>query len=120
MSDALKLTRNVAIVALIAAAVYFLPSGGRAARTFEALLYVGFGVAIGYIGLRFYREHHVALYSLGDRWRGLLYGGLAVGLLAFMARARLWQTGIGELFWFVLIGGVVYAFVAVFRRWRAY
>jgi hypothetical protein len=47
-------------VALIAAAVYFLPSGGQVAHTFEALLYIGFGVAIGYIGLRFYRENRVA------------------------------------------------------------
>jgi hypothetical protein len=24
------------------------------------------------------------------------------------------------LLWFVLVGGIVYALVAVFRRWRAY
>jgi hypothetical protein len=120
MTDRVKVVRNVVIVALIAAAVYFLPSGGQVAQTFEALLYIGFGVAIGYIGLRFYRENHVALHSLGDRYRGLLYGGIAVGLLAFMARPRMWLTGIGELFWFVLIAGVVYAFVVVFKRWRAY
>ncbi|HYM45333.1 MAG TPA: hypothetical protein VES65_04145 [Solirubrobacteraceae bacterium] len=118
--DRLKTARNVAIVALIAAAVYLLPGGGRVADTFEALLYVAFGVAIGYLGLRLYRENRVALHSLGDRHRGLLYAALAAGLLALMARARMWQTGLGELLWFVLIGGIVYALVAVFRRWRAY
>jgi len=118
--DRLKTARNVAIVILIAAAVYLLPGGGRAAQTFVALLYAAFGVAIGYLGLRLYREHHVALHSLGDLHRGLLYGAVSVGLLAFMARARMWQTGLGELLWFVLIGGVVYALVAVVRRWRAY
>jgi hypothetical protein len=118
--DRLKTTRNVAIVLLIAAAVYLLPSGGQVAHTFEALLYIGFGVAIGYLGLRFYRENRVALHGLGDRYRGLLYGAIAAGLLVYMSRVRMWQTGIGELLWFVLVGGIVYALVVVVRRWRAY
>ncbi len=118
--DRLKTTRNVAIVALIAAAVYLLPSGGQAASTFEALLYIGFGVAIGYLGLRFYRENRVALNGLGDRYRGLLYGAIAGGVLMWMSRVRMWQTGVGELLWFVLVGGIVYALVVLVRRWRAY
>ena len=62
-----RTARNVAIVALIAAAVFVLPGGGRAANTFEAVLVVGFGAGIAYLGLRLYRENRVALYSLGDR-----------------------------------------------------
>jgi len=118
--DRLRTTRNVAIVALIAAAVFLLPSGGQAAHTFEALLYIGFGVAIGYLGLRFYREYRVTLHGLGDRYRGLLYGAIAGGVLVWMSRVRMWQTGVGELLWFVLVGGIVYALVVVVRRWRAY
>lgn len=120
VSDRLKTTLNAAIVALIAAAVYFLPSGGRLAHTFEALLYIGFGVAIGYIGLRFYREHHVALHSLGDRYRGLLYGSIALGVFLWMSYSRMWNTGLGELLWVVLLASVVYALFVVVRRWRAY
>ncbi len=116
----LKTTRNVAIVLLIAAAVYLLPSGGRVAHTFEALLYIGFGVAIGYLGLRFYREHRVALYSLGERYRGLLYGSIALGIFLWMSYSRMWNTGLGELLWFVLAAGAAYALFVVFRRWRAY
>jgi hypothetical protein len=114
------MTRNVAIVVLIAAAVYFLPSGGQVASTFEALIYIGFGVAIGYLGLRYYRENRVALHSLGDRYRGLLYGAIALGVLLWMSRARMWQSGLGELLWFVLVAGIVYSLVMVVRRWRAY
>ncbi len=118
--DAFKTARNVAVVVLIAAAVYFLPGGGRAASTFEALLWVAFGVGIGYIGLRLYREHRVAIYGLGDRYRGMLYGALALGVLLFLARTRMWETGIGELVWFALLALVVYSLLVVFRRWRAY
>ena len=118
--DGLKSTRNVAIVVLIAAAVYFLPGGGRAASTFEALLWVAFGAGIGYLGLRLYREHRVALHGLGDRHRGLLYGGVAGVVFAWAARSRMWQTGLGELAWFALAGVVVYALLEVYRHWRAY
>jgi hypothetical protein len=118
--DNLKTARNVAIIVVIAAAVYFLPNGGRAASTFEALLWVAFGVGIGYFALRVYREHRIALHGLGDRHRGLLYGGFAAGVFAYAARTRIWQTGLGELAWFVLAGIVVYALLEVHRHWRAY
>ena len=74
--------RNVAIVLAIAAAVYFLPGGGRAASTFEAALWVAFGLGVGYLGLRLYREHRIALHSLGDRHRALLYGAVALAVFA--------------------------------------
>ena len=50
----------------------------------------------------------------------MLYGALAVGVLAFIARARMWETGLGELIWFVLVGLVVYALIAVYRHSRTY
>ncbi len=75
--EPLKTARNVAIVVAIAAGVYFLPGGGRAASTFEAVLWVAFGIGIAYFGVRMYRENRVALHGLGDRHRALLYGALA-------------------------------------------
>jgi hypothetical protein len=118
--DRAKNARNVAIVLVIAAAVYFLPGGGRAANTVEAVLQVGFASGLVYLAVRFYREHRVTMHSLGDRYRALLYGALAVGIVAIAGRARMWQSGLGELLWFVLIGGVAYALVAVYRYSRAY
>lgn len=118
--DRFKVARNVAIVLLIAAAVELLPGGGRAADTFEALLLVGFGLGFGYLGLRLYREHHVALYGLGDRFRAVLYGSLALGLVILMAKSRMWASSLGVLLWFVLLGLVAYGLVAVYRHWRAY
>ena len=89
MMDRMKTARNMAIIVVIAAAVYFLPGGGRAASAFEAALWVAFGVGFGYLGLRFYREHRISIHSLGDRHRALLYGGLALGFFAWAcARAH--------------------------------
>jgi hypothetical protein len=120
VSEQLKTVRNVAIILVIAAAVYFIPGGGRAAGTFEAALWAVFGLGLGYLGLRMYREHHVALHSLGDYHRGLLYGAVALAVFEWVGRSRMWQTGFGELAWFVLLGVVVYSLLAVYRRWRAY
>ncbi len=118
--DRLRTARNVAIVVLIAAAVYLLPGGGRAASTFEAVLLVGFGVGFGYLGLRIYRENRVAIHGLGDRHRALLYGGLALAAFVVIAQKRMWQTSLGTAVWFALIAGVVYALLMVYRYWRAY
>jgi hypothetical protein len=115
-----KTLRNVAIVLVIAAAVYVLPGGGRAAITFESALWAAFGIGIGYLGLRLYREHRVTLYGLGDRYRGLLYAAIALGAIVILTRERLWQTGLGELVWFALIALMVYALLVVYRRWRSY
>lgn len=120
MSEQLKTARNVAILLVIAAAVYFIPGGGRAAHTFEAALWVAFGLGLGYLGLRLYREHRVALHSLGDQYRALLYGAAALVVFEYVARERMWQTGFGELAWFVLGGIVVYSLLTVYRHWRAY
>jgi hypothetical protein len=118
--ERMKTVRNVAIIVAIAAAVYVLPGGGRAARTFESALWVAFGTGIGYLGVRLYREHRISLHSLGDRHRGMLYGAVALALFAYAARARMWQTGVGEFVWFVLVGLIVYALLEVYRYSRTY
>jgi hypothetical protein len=118
--DRKKNVRNILIVVAIAAAVYLLPGGGRVAGTFESALWVAFGFGIAFLGLRLYREHRVSLHGLGDRHRALLYGAVALGVFEYAARARMWETGSGELLWFVLAGCVLYALLEVFRRSRSY
>lgn len=115
-----KTARNVAIVLLIAAAVYFLPAGGRAASAFQAALGAGLGIAIAFLAVRGYRERRISIHSLGDWHRALLYGAIALAVFEWVARARMWETGIGELAWFVMLGFIVYAAMEVFRRYRAY
>jgi hypothetical protein len=116
----MKAARNIAIIVAIAAGVYFIPGSSRATSTVEAVLGVAFGFAIAYLGLRLYREHRVAIHSLGERHRALLYGAIAVGVFAAEARGRMWESGIGELAWFVLIGIVIYALIEVYRYSRTY
>ncbi len=116
----MQTARNVAIIVAIAAAVHFLPGGGRAASAFEGALWVAFGVGFGYLGLRLYREQRITIHGLGDRHRGLLYVGIALGVFLWAARVRMWHTGIGELAWFALLAFVGYSLLEVFRHSRTY
>jgi hypothetical protein len=120
VTDRVKTARNVAIILLIAAAVEFLPGGGRVANTFAAILWAVFYGGLGYMGVRLYREHRLDIYGLGDRHRALLYGAIAVGVVTIAAKGRMWQTSFGEFVWFVLIGMVVYTLFAVYRFARTY
>lgn len=116
----IALVRNVAVLLAIAAAVEFVPGGGRAASTVAAILWAAFAAAIGWIGIRLYREHRIGLHSLGSSHRALLYGAVALGAFLIAGRSRMWETGGGELLWFVLLGAAVYALVVVYRFWRSY
>jgi hypothetical protein len=112
--------RNVVILALVAAAVYFLPGGGDAAAFVGALLSTAILAAFVLLAVRFYREHRIDLFGLGDRWRGLLYGAIAVGVLDLAARPRLASTPGGSAVFVIVLIGCVVALVAVFRAWRSY
>jgi hypothetical protein len=120
VSDSLKNARNVAIILAIAAGVYFIPGGGHAASTVEAALWVAFGLGVGFVAVRAYREHRLTLYGLGERHQALLYGAIALAVFEWVGRERMWQTSIGELAWFVLLAFVAYAFLEVYRFSRAY
>jgi len=117
--DRMRTMRNVAIIALIAAAVHFLPGGGRVAEAFAATLWVVFMVGAGYLCYRLYRERRVDLYGLG-RYRVLLYGAVAVGYVAVAGRVRMWQTNAGEVAWFAVIGLCVWGLLVVYRYARSY
>jgi hypothetical protein len=116
----LRVLRNVAIVAGIAAVVKYVPEGGTAATTVEAALLAALGAGFGFIALRLYREHRITLSSLGERHRALLYTATAVGFLLWAGRSRMWETGVGEIVWFALLAYAVYAALEVVRHARSY
>jgi hypothetical protein len=112
--------RNVLILVAIAAAVAFVPGGGETAGLVWALLGIALTVTFVFLGVRFYRENRVAIFSLGDKHRALAYGALAAALVALAGSKKLTQTGIGSLVLVVLIGGAIGAAYAVFKHHRSY
>jgi hypothetical protein len=112
--------RNIAIVAMIAAGVAFIPGGGPGARTAIQAISLMFLATAGWFASIQYRERKSSLYGLGDRRRAVLYGALAVGALTLTARSRLWGSTVGEFVWLALVAGCVYALVALYLSARQY
>ena len=59
-------------------------------------------------------EHKFTLWSMSDRHRALLYGGVAVAFVTLIATDRLFDSGLGTILWFALLGGSV---LAVYHAW---
>jgi hypothetical protein len=115
-----KPIRNIAIVLALAAVVAFAPGGGTGSQVIIQAVSIAFLAVIGWFASVMYRQHRVALYSLGDTRRAGLYAAVAVAVLTLSATARLFATGAGVVLWFVLVGGAAYAVIAIVWAARSY
>jgi len=118
--ERLRVPLEIGIIFAVAAAVEFLPGGEQTLDAVVAAIFGLFGVGIFLAALMQYREHRVGVYSLGDARRALLYGTIAVLVVTLVAQPRMWETSLGEFFWFALVGLCIYSFVAIYRFARRY
>lgn len=113
-------SRNIAIVVALAAVVAFIPGGGSSAAVIGTVLSTLIIVTFVLLAGRFYRERRYDIDGLGERWKLVMYGALALLVFAMAARVRLFDSGLGTVLWFMLMGGAVYLLVLVFRHYRSY
>ncbi|HEV2812164.1 MAG TPA: hypothetical protein VGW10_02830 [Solirubrobacteraceae bacterium] len=112
--------RNIAIILLIAVAVWLVPGGGTAAGIIGELISIAFAVAIWFALVYVYRNFRTTIFSLGDQHRGMLYGGLASILFLGASADRFFDRADLTLIWFAILGVAAYALIATFRHWREY
>ena len=107
--------RNVAIIAVVALGVAFLPGGDRAVNTLLTALSMAFAVVIVLFVYRFYREQQLTLLALSDGRRAMLFG--AVGVIAFLVAGidEMLATGGGAIVWIVLMA---LSLGTIFIVWR--
>jgi uncharacterized membrane protein YebE (DUF533 family) len=106
--------RNIGIIALAALAVAVIPGGSATAELLLAILSLGFLAALGFLGYRLYMENKFTLWSMSDTHRALLYGGVATATATLIASDRLFNSGLGTILWFALLGGSIFA---VYHAW---
>lgn len=117
----MTLARNLAIVALVALAIFLVPGGGRGLDVLLSVLSIAFFVAIAVLLGRLYREHRLSLEALTPRLRLVLYGSVGLALLAFVGTRRLFDTGgVGVLVWIALLGACSFGVFWVFIQARQY
>ena len=112
--------RNIAIVVLIAAAVYALPGGGTTADIVLEIIYLAFWVSIWLALVYVYRNFRTTIFGLGDRHRARLYGGSAAILFLGASKDRFFDTAAGTFLWLAILAGAAYALIETFRHWREY
>jgi hypothetical protein len=112
--------RNIAIVLVMGAGVYFIPGGGDAAALVGAIFSTAILAAFVMLAARLYRARRMDFIGLGDKWRAILYGALGAFVLAMAARSRLIVTGAGTLLWLAVVAGSAYAVYRVWRHYREY
>jgi len=115
-----KNIRNIVIVLVLAALVVAIPGGGTGASIAIQAVSLAFLASLVWFASIMYRQHRAELYALGDNRRLALYGAVGVGAVTLTATHRLWQTGSGEIAWFVLMGVALYAVIAVVVSARRY
>jgi hypothetical protein len=116
-----RTVRNIAIIALLALGVAFLPGGGNAAQAVTTTLLLAFLVTIGFGAYQIYRQNRLTFDSLPDQRRGVLLG--AVGVLVLMvagAQEMLDGGGGGALLWVMLTALAVLAIVSVWAEAQRY
>ncbi len=117
----MRTARNIAIIALVAVPVAFLPGGGQAAQTIITALTMAFLASIGFAGRELYRGNRLTVDTLPDDQRAVLLG--SVGVLALMvagAGPMLGGGGFGAVLWVTLVACAVIAIISVWSRAHTY
>jgi hypothetical protein len=111
----MKTARNIAIIALVAAAVVVIPGGGPAVNVILTVIGIAFFAAIALLGYRLYMENRFTLDALPTRDRTILYVSVAIAMLGF-AGANRW----GVLVFVALLALASYGVFWVIMQQRRY
>ena len=105
---------DIAIIAIIALGVAFLPGGGNAADAAQAALVIAFGVAMGFAARQLYAQNKLTIDTLSDRDRGILYAGIGLIVLMIAGADSLLDTAGGTLLW---VGLLALGVLVIARVW---
>ena len=116
-----KHLRNIAIIIVLALAVWLLPGGDAASRTISNLLSVLFIGGLLFFSYKIYMENRETIFGLPERSRGILYAAVALAAITLVATGRMWdEGGLGALLWVAFLGLAVWGVFSVWRAYREY
>jgi hypothetical protein len=116
----MKHVRNVSIIVVIALAVVALPGGSDVAGLVGAIFSLLFAALLAFFAGRFYRDHQVDIYGLGDLDRGILYVSIGAIVVVLAASGRLTTTAAGTLVEVAALALCVGGLFRVYRNWQRY
>jgi hypothetical protein len=116
----IQAARNIAIVVLVALAVWLVPGGGEGADLVSKTLNAIFIVVMALILGSLYRQYRGEIFGLGDEWRFALYAAIGVAVVTVSVTGDLWSSPLGAVVWVALIGTASYMLYVIWQRYRSY
>ena len=116
----MRAARNIAIIALLAVPIAFVPGGGDAAEGILTALVLAFLATIGFAGFQLYRQDRLTFLGLDERARAILYGGVGLIVLMIAGADELLDTGLGFLVWVGVLGLAVFSIFSVWTESQRY
>lgn len=111
-----RTARNVAIIAVLAVPVAFVPGGGNAAEAILTALLIGFLAGIATIVYTLYRRNQLTLSTLNDSRRAALYGAVGGLALLIAGQDELLDGAGGIVIWIGLVAACAFVIFAVWRE----
>ena len=115
----MRTARNVAIIALLAVPVAFVPGGGNAADAIMTALLLGFLAGIAAMVYTLYRQNQMTLSTLPDSRRAALFGAVGGLALLIAGQDELLDTGGGVIIWIGLVAACAFLVFAIWREANA-
>jgi hypothetical protein len=113
--------RNIAIIALVAVPVAFVPGGGQAAQAVLTALMLVFLAILGFTAWQIYRQNRLTFDTLPDDQRAVLLGSVGVIVLMIAgADEMLGGGGFGAVLWVLLVACAAIAVIGVWTRAHSY
>jgi hypothetical protein len=119
-TGSMKHVRNAAILVALAVAVVAVPGGSDTAGLIGAVFSLLIVSLIAYFAARFYRDHQVDVYGLGETDRAILYVSIGAIVVLLAASGRLTATAGGTLGEIAGLALCAAGLMRVFRRWQRY
>jgi hypothetical protein len=116
----MKNARNIAIIVVIALAIVALPGGSDVAGLVGAVFSLLFASLLALLAGRFYRDHQIDIYGLGDPDRAILYLSLGAIVVVLAASGRLTATTAGTLVEIAALALCAGGLLRVYRNWQRY
>ena len=116
----MRVLRNIAIIALIAVPVAFVPGGGRAAHAVLAILGLLFLATIAFAAYQGYRANKLTITTLPEVQRGVFWSAIGLIVLMIAAADELSRTGLGLIVWLGVLAASIWAMVLVYQESKSY
>ena len=114
MSRRTRAACDVAIIAVLALGVAFVPGGGNAATAATTALVIAFLAVMAIAGRQIYRQNQLTIDTLSDRDRGFLYAGIGLIVLMVAGADSMLDTAGGTLAW---VGLLALGVIVIARVW---